>query len=141
MKTAFLCLLLTAAAFAQSGYTFSTSGTLTASGGDQTSCTLTKVAGASPSVTVACKPGNNGPSANLALSQPTGAAGSSAFSVGDITCLIGMNATSAAVSMGSLGSVPPSGASLSCSVNVRSGGPTTAVTGNVAVPIQTMLWP
>jgi hypothetical protein len=143
MKKCFITLLLISISivYGQTAYTLSTSGTLVASGGDLTSCIVTKNAGALPSITAVCKPGNGGPVANLSLSQVTGASGAATFQVGDIVCMIGMNATAASVTIGSLGSIAPFNAVLSCSVNVRGAGPATPITGNVQVPQQTLVWP
>lgn len=127
---------------AQTGYTLTTSGTLIASGGDKTSCLINKNNGVIPSISISCQPGQGGMSwgpSNLSVSS--GKSGASTFQVGDIVCIIGMNATSAGVSMGSLGTVGVNNAVLGCSVNVRSGGPTTAVTSQVSIPLQTMVWP
>lgn len=134
-------ILFAASLFAQS-YTLTSSGTLVATGGDQTSCTVVKNAGSTPSISISCLPGQSGFTYGPAtLNIASGKSSASTFQVGDILCMIGMNATSAGVSMGSLGSVQPSSAVLSCSVNLRSAGPTTAITGNAVVPNQTIVWP
>ena len=127
---------------AQTNYVRTTGGTLTARAGDGTSCSINKIQGSVPSVTVTCTPGLGSMSYGPApLSVATGKSGASTFQVGDILCLIGMNATQATISMGSLGSVPVNGAVFSCSVNIRSAGPTTTITSTVAVPNQTIIWP
>ena len=141
MKTTlFTCLFLMAfAANAQSGYILTTSGTLIATGGDGTSCTAVKVPGTLPAVTASCSTGGGGITWGPAqIAVAAGKSGASAFSVGDITCMLGMNATAAPVTLGSLGSVGVNTAILACSVNIRTNG---AVTSNQAVPNQTITWP
>jgi len=136
---AMLAVFLLPAAWAQSGYTLSTGGTLTATGGDGTSCTVAKIAGSTPALTVSCVTGGAAVSFGPGtLSVGAGKSGSSTFAVGDIACSIGLNATAAAVAMGSLGSVAVNEAALLCSVNIRTNG---SVTSQQAVPLQTISWP
>ena len=145
MKSAIGSLVLLLAfvglASAQNGYTLTESGTLTASGGDGTACTLSKVAGTLPAIAVSCAPGNNGPAATLTVTQKAGAASGTTFQVGDITCQILMNAGATSAVIGGSITVPPSAASFACSVNLRSSGPTGAVTAQTTVPTQTITWP
>lgn len=135
-----VCLMLAVGVLAAQNPNYTLTGTLTASAGDGTACTLSKVPGIVPTVTVSCTPGNGGPLATLNLTEKSGTSGSALFAVGDVSCTVGMNATSAAVTVGSLGSLSSSSAAYACSVNDRSS-PTGAIQGQTVVPVQTMVWP
>lgn len=111
--------------------------TITASQGDGTSLIFTKRA----SITI-----NFGYQVKNAAGQvldggsvdvaPTGQ--SMVITYGDVTCLVYVNPGTAAVTVGSLGSVPASSLAYACSTNIRSSG---AVTGQTAIVSGTIAWP
>jgi hypothetical protein len=88
----------------------------TVNGSDGSICTLDKSSTINIRATYSCTTADQRQSLSgvIAASNLHNATGSVVFAMNTITCLVGLNATAAAVSMGSLGTVPPHGIAWSC---------------------------
>ena len=112
--------------------------TVTASQGDGTVCTLTKFAGAKPYVGLKCVPGDKVSQitqSNLVLETTVQTL---PWGYGDVLCLLAANPTAAAVTLGSLGSIPAASLAWQCSTNIETGG---IVTGQTVPVAGTVSWP
>jgi hypothetical protein len=150
MKPLFLAILLAASSYAQSSITDILSMfdatkatqnialTITASQGDGTKCTITKFAGAKPYMGLKCVPGDG----ISQLSQENLTLGTTLQTIvwgyGDVLCLLAVNPTAAAITVGSLGSVPAVSLAWSCSTNIDTAG---VPTGQTAIVAGTVAWP
>ncbi len=109
--------------------------TITASQGDGGSCSITKISGGQIIFTWSCASADGkqtlrpGPIQSLSTT-----ASSVGMLFGDILCLIGINPTSTAVSMGSIGSVPAKGIGWTCTTSITGGGSTVPTGGTVIWP-------
>jgi len=150
MKVLLLIFILTVSSYAQASITDILSVidatratqnvvlTVTASQGDGTVCTITKYAGATPHIGLRCIPGDG----KSQLSQANLSLGTTLqtmfWGYGDVACLLVVNPTAAAITVGSLGSVPATSLAWSCSTNVDVAGvpasQTAIVSGSVAWP-------
>jgi len=102
----------------------------TITGTDGNVCTLTKEPGSSIWLLWGCNGSNGTQTRTAQLTATSTTAASSVFlNQGIAACLIGLNPTAAAVSMGSLGSVPAKGAAWSCTPDMA-----TILTGTVTWP-------
>jgi hypothetical protein len=103
----------------------------TITGTDGNVCTLTKEPGPNIWMLWGCNGSTSGVQTRTAQITSTGttAASSIFFNQGIAACLIGLNPTAAAVTMGSLGSVPAKGAAWSCTPDMA-----TILTGTVTWP-------
>lgn len=113
--------------------------TVTASQGDGTVCTLNKVANGQIYAILACS-SSDGKTALTSTNLRSNSTSTYGFTwgLGDVLCLIGVNPTATASTMGSLGPVPANGIAWSCSTNIRVGG---AVTGQTAPTSGSVTWP
>lgn len=113
--------------------TSTTAFTITASQGDGTTCTVVKVSGKGINGSLTCSNGSNklGP---MPLISNGSAAISFQWGMGDVSCLVVVNPTTAAVTMGSVGPAPVNGAAGSCTTNIAAGGQTPIVTFSVSWP-------
>jgi hypothetical protein len=113
--------------------------TITAQFGDGTVCTITKFAGSVPHVGLKCVPGD----AKSLLTQANLTLGSTLqtlpFGYGDVLCLVAVNPTGTAITLGSMGTVPAVGMAWQCSSNIESA--TTGVTGQTSLVSGTATWP
>jgi hypothetical protein len=109
---------------------------ITASQGDGTVCMVNKIAGSSVNAQLACTSadGKIRTSKSLTASSSSNLVQTTILSQGDVLCLIAVNPTGNAVSMGSLGSVPSVGLAWSCTTNMAAGGQTPIVSGSVTWP-------
>ena len=116
--------------------------TATASNGDGSACTITKIAGALPVLSYSCNSTLSGLSQSDTISQAsTGTGyGSTTIGGGDVLCMIGTNATGSAVTINNI-VTPADAATISCSVNTRNPPPSGPVTGNTLLSTQTVTWP
>jgi len=113
--------------------------TVTASQGDGSSCTLSKLKGGSIAVSLACQSADGKISVKSGALRAAGSAvQTTPFGFGDVLCLLGINPTGSPVTMGSLGSIPASGVAWSCSTNIRANG---AVTGQTVPVNGSVVWP
>jgi len=113
--------------------------TVTASQGDGTVCTLTKSSGGSISAVLACKtPDGKTTFSGATLRSSSAASYGFSWGFSDVLCLIGVNPTTTAVPMGSLGTAPVNGIAWSCSTNIRSAG---TIIGQTAPTSGTVAWP
>jgi hypothetical protein len=112
--------------------------TITASQGDLTSCKIVKYSGPAPHIGLSCTPGDG----KSVLSQANLTLGTTLqtlpFGYGDVLCLVVANPTAAAVTVGSIGSVPASGLAWQCATNISAGG---IVTGQGPLVSGTASWP
>jgi hypothetical protein len=110
--------------------------TLTASQGDGGTLKITKNNGAAISATVSWSSADGKIAEQSAVLKASGTATLAKFlSFGDVACLLGVNPTVAAVTIGSVGSVPTNGIGWSCSTNITSTGmQTTPVSGTAVWP-------
>lgn len=117
--------------------------TITASQGDGTACTITKLAGSAIIFIQACT--NAVATASLppiVRASGTTAATTEILSAGDVMCMLLINPTTAAITMGTLGPAPANGIAWTCTTNIRSSqasgssvtGQTTPVTGSLTWP-------
>jgi hypothetical protein len=149
-NTLLLGIMLAASSYAQSGITDilsmidatkaaqSIALTITASQGDNTKCTITKFAGSKPYVGLKCIPGDG----ISQLSQANMTLGTTVqtlfWGYGDVACLLALNPTAAAVTIGSLGSVSAVSLAWSCSTNIDTAG---VPTGQTAIVAGSVAWP
>jgi uncharacterized Zn-binding protein involved in type VI secretion len=113
--------------------------TVTASQGDGTVCTLKKQSGSSIVASLSCVSGDGKTVLNSGTLRSTGATTQFLpFGFGDVLCLLGINSTATAATMGSLGTIPVNGLGWSCSTNIASGG---VITGQTAPVNGSVVWP
>ena len=114
--------------------------TVTATQGDGSACKVVKQAGASIVATLSCTSGDG----KTVINSGTLRAGASStpqvsmLMLGDVLCLLAINPTPAAVTLGSLGTVPINGLAWSCSTNIETAG---VVTGQTAPVNGSVVWP
>jgi hypothetical protein len=113
---------------------------LTASQGDGTACAVAKITGAALTAILRCTPGDGRASMSAEVLKAGTATAVQSFTLayGDTFCLLVMNPTAAAVTMGSLGSIPAVGLGWSCTTNIRTAG---LITGNTAPVTGSIAWP
>jgi len=109
---------------------------IAASQGDGTVCMVNKIAGSSVNAQLTCtsSDGKIRTAKSLTANSSSSLVQTTILSQGDVLCLIAVNPTSTAISMGSLGAVPSVGLAWSCTTNITSGGQTPIVSGSVAWP-------
>lgn len=112
--------------------------TVTASQGDGSSIVLAKSPGGSIDFTATLTNAQAGTSRVQPIRGNTTAPVNYLLVAGDALCLLVANGTTAAVSMGSLGSVPANSLAWSCSTNIRTNG---QVTGQTAIVNGSVSWP
>jgi hypothetical protein len=113
--------------------------TVTASSGDGSSCTLTKLKGGAIAVSLACQTADGKIAVKSGTLRATGPAVlTMPFGFADVLCFLAINPTAAPVTVGSLGSIPASGVGWSCSTNIRTSG---SVTGQTVPVNGSVVWP
>lgn len=111
--------------------------TITASQGDGTICTIKKVSGSSVNAILACS--NSQITYNQLTLRAAGTnANSTIWGLGDVLCILGINPTNTAITMGSLGSISINSVGWSCSTNIRT---SSIVTGQTSIVSGSVSWP
>lgn len=108
---------------------------INASQGDGGTCTITKLTGGQINFSYSCSSIDNKTTLRSGVIQSNGTVASSSVIVfGDILCMLVINPTAVAVTMGSIGPAASKGIAWSCSTNITSGGNTAIVNGGIVWP-------
>lgn len=150
MKKSLLAILIASASYAQTTVSDvlylvdsartpqSQAVTITASQGDGTKATITKFGGSKISFGLKITAGDGVTQVTQQNIAGSAAPQSMVWGYGDVLCLLAWNPTTAAVTMGSIGSVGANSLAWACSTNVSTAGvvsgQTAPVTGSVAWP-------
>lgn len=113
--------------------------TVTASQGDGTVCTLTKLATSTITAVMKCTSGDGKTTIGQQPLKATGTVTSMLFGMGDVLCILVINPTSTATPvMGSMPAIPATSIGWSCSTNIRTNG---SITGQTALTNGSVSWP
>lgn len=107
--------------------------TVTASQGDGTVCSWSKLPGLTIGLALKCT-SVDGKVSYSSTFRSTSSVNTLLFGYGSVICTIAINPTSTAITMGSIGSVPATGAAWACTTLTSSSGETTPTNGSVSWP-------